>query len=114
MGSERPTIEITTPGGFRVELKSYMTGREQSQIQDVFLKRMEIRSVQQTGANASAEVSGLQGSAATEAEGLTIKIMVVSLDGSAEDISNRVLDLPLADYNAIKEKIEEITETKKK
>src|SRR4051794_17712160 len=100
MATERPTVTIKTPGGFSVELKSYITGREHSQIQDVFLKRMEIRSLQQKGENSSAEVSGLQGSAATEAEALTIKLLVVSLDGTTEDVHNRVLDLPLADYNA--------------
>ena len=85
MAGERPTQTIKTPGGFTVELKSYITGREHSQIQDVCLKRMEIRTLQQTGDNASAEVSGLQGSAATEAEALAIKQLVVSLDGSTEN-----------------------------
>src|SRR4051812_11402698 len=110
---ERSTQNLTTPNGHEVVLYDYITGREQRQIQEVFLSKMQIK--------AGAEVSGFNASAASEAQDVAISVIVSLLDGKREEkaadgtvltIVDRVLNLPAEDTQAIIEAINEITEPK--
>src|SRR4051812_22018197 len=102
---ERTTRTITTSGKHVVVMRDYVTGRELRQIQDVFFRGMEIKS--------ATEVSGFKASAASEAQDVALGILLVSIDGSQEDVANKVLDLPAPEFEEIMAALNEITEPKK-
>jgi hypothetical protein len=111
---QRPTRTLTTTHGHEIVLNAFMTGGEFEQVQDVFLKKMEIGRIEREAGKESATVSGLPASTATESNHIAIKFMVVSVDGSDEDVLGKVLALPVPDYRDVLAAIEEATADKKK
>lgn len=105
--TERETKTLTTPGGKEFILKTYVTGREARQLQAIFLDKVSLK---QTPEGQTME--GLKGSAAAEAEDLAVKLIVISFDGSEDDLINRILDLPNTDTDFIKKTINEVTSPK--
>lgn len=116
MSNTRPTKIVETPNGRKVEINTFITEREKESIQDIFLSKMEISRLQEggMGQGASADISGMKGSAATEANHLTYSIMIVSIDGITENVLDTFLDMDSADTQLVKEAINEITEGSKK
>jgi hypothetical protein len=90
--SNRETKEFTTPNGRTLVLKTYLTAREMFTVTD----NKDLKDSEKTQKLAEAGI--------------------VSLDGSSENIGERLLDLPLADYTAIVKEltglISDLTETK--
>ncbi|MGY3406097.1 hypothetical protein ACVWZV_002210 [Bradyrhizobium sp. GM5.1] len=113
--SDRATRSLSTKNGHQVVLFTYMTGGEFEQVQDVFLKKMEVGRIER-GADgaASAQFSGVSASMATESGHLSIKTMVVSVDGKTDNVLAEVLKLPVIDYREVLAAIEEATGDKKK
>lgn len=103
----RETKKLTTPGGKELVLKTYITGRDNRDLQAVFLNKVSLK---QTPEGQSME--GLKGSAAAEAEDLAVQLIVVSFDGSSDDLVNRILDLPNTETDFIKKAINEVTNPK--
>ena len=106
---ERETQLITTPTGRSVELKTYITGREKRAIESVYY-----RDVEMTATGGEQTVKGFKAAAIEEAQNTAIATVVVSIDGSPDDILNRVLEMKLEDYEAVLAAIEEVTAGKKK
>ena len=94
--ADRTTKTFETPGGHTVVMYDYITGGE----------------VQQNARKTSTEAttSTAQIDAANEA----LTILVRELDGSADDVLKRILDLPLADYQAISAEVQALIEPEKK
>lgn len=106
---DRETTIIETPNGHKVELKTYITGREKRYIESAFFRDIEMT---QTGGEQS--IKGLKGAAIEEAQNKTIETVVVALDGAGNDILNRVLDFPQEDFDTVIAAINDITASKKK
>ena len=108
---ERETKTFETPDGVKVEVKTYLTGREMRAIKDTFLRHMKIK-----GEGDKSSFEGLQGSVTSEAEDKTIETSVVSVNGSKEGILNTILDLPAKEYNFIVKELNKLvfTDVKKK
>jgi hypothetical protein len=82
--TDRPTKTVQTEGGHTVVIKTYLTARETMPAVDT---------------------PDLPNSKKTQ---LIAEQAIVSLDGSSENIGDRLLDLPLAEYTDI---IKEVTQT---
>jgi len=80
--SDRPTRELTTSGGHTLVIKTYLTAREMLPISD----KPEMPNSEKTAA--------------------ILNQAVVSLNGSTDTISDRLLDLPLNEYTEI---VKEVT-----
>jgi predicted ATP-grasp superfamily ATP-dependent carboligase len=106
---ERETQFITTPNGRNVELKTYITGREKRAIESVYYQDVEM-----TATGGEQTIKGFKGSVINEAQNRAIETVVVAIDQSPDNILNRVLDMPLEDYEAVLAAIEAVTTDKKK
>jgi hypothetical protein len=88
----RDTKEFSTPGGHKIVIKTYLTSREAMPVFD------------------QADMSGTQ-----KAQKLA-SAAIVSIDGDANDISEKLLDFSLQEYTAtlkeITELISDLAETK--
>jgi hypothetical protein len=90
---ERTNHEITTPRGFKVVVKGYLTAREVNAVLTDLFKSQEI-----SAADKSPKLSMLVG---IQRNVKLIETAVISLDGSIENVAERLQDLPSKDYTAI-------------
>lgn len=93
----RPTRKIKTPSGKEAELKTYLTKGETKQLRDIFMRGMKV----EVGENGKPVVKEISGSTMSEAEDKLIELALVSYDGSAEKILERLLDLAADEYDFI-------------
>ena len=94
---ERTTKEFETPNGHSVVMYDYITGGE--------VQAIARKAPKEATAAAAAQID-----AANEA----LEILVRSLDGETETVLKRILDLPLADYQAISAEVQALIEPEKK
>ncbi len=106
--SPRPTRSITTTGGHVVVFRSYATGREKNEIEAMYMVATKY-SMDGT----SPKLEGFDPNIMSQAAEKSISLLVVSLDGATEDLTNRVLDLPSDDYDEIVAALEQVTGKKK-
>lgn len=93
----RETRNVKTPGGGKeLVLKTYLTARERNELRGVFLGEMKIETAGDAG---KAEIKDLSGAALEKAERKLIELAVVSFDGSAENILDRLLDSTPDEYD---------------
>jgi hypothetical protein len=85
--SERKNKTVTTPSNHTVELKEYISAGEFLDIND---------------AKEGADLSK------SELAKRLVNIAVVSIDGSTEDIPNKLRDLPLGDYLFLSKEVTKI------
>lgn len=107
----RETKEFKTTGGNVIVYKSYITGRESNEIQKILLKDMKIEVGE---AKLSPFVGAVSAANITELNNKTIELLVTLLNGTAENILDRILDLPNTEYAEISAKLNEISGDKKK
>ncbi len=91
--------KITTPLGKVLELKPYLTAKEYRSIRSVYVNAMQTN-ITGEGMQPTANFTG---EVVNEAENRTIETTVVSYDGSTENIVDRVLSLPMDEFNFILE-----------
>lgn len=97
---ERDLKIVQTPiGKNKVEIKSWLTGREKRLIQSVFTDDISFKGKEY-------EVSGKK---ISEAQDTTIVTAIVSIDGSKDKILERVLDMHSVDFDFIIAEINKIT-----
>lgn len=89
---DRETKEIKL-GEHTFVLKTYATGRETQAIQSVYFKGTKIGI-----SDGTPTFSDLDPSVQFDVQQEMVRQMVVSLDGSTENIVDRVLDLPNEEY----------------
>jgi len=101
---DRTTKTFTTPfSNQKIEIKTYLTGREKRQITGVYLNNnLEVNKDTQN-------IKGISGDMIDKAQDLALEIIVVSIDDSKEDIINKILDMREVDFNAVVEEVDLIT-----
>lgn len=94
----RATRTFETTNGHKVVVLEYFTGRE---AQDIAAK------VGSQGANTPMEKQ-------LEANNYTITMAIKELDGTTENILDRVLDLPMTDFNDVSQAVQALVAPQKK
>lgn len=102
---DRETKVIETPKGVKIEVKTYLTGRENRDLQNIFLKDVEISGM----ADKKPEFKNFKASVMIEANNFLIETMVVSVNEVKEDCLNKVLDLPSDEYDYVMKALNEIS-----
>ena len=105
---ERETHTIEMSGGHKATLNSYVTAREFRDIRNASLR----------GAKVSAEGDGTQhasfdpATAVEAGENASITAVVIELDGSRENILDRINALRVGDYQELWAAVEAVTKKK--
>ena len=100
---ERPTKVLETPiDKHKIEIKTWASGGEMEQIQEVWLEGMEM----QVGEDVKPT---LKGSQLTKANHRLIETLVVKFDDSTDGIVEKVLDMKNEDYQFVIGELNEIT-----
>lgn len=106
MNENRETLKFKTPiGNKEIEIKAWLTGQEQRTIRNPFFE------------NASFGITGIEkfqfsSELINKAQDLAFEIVVVSIDGTKDNIIQRILDMRAEDFDFIVKKINEITSGK--
>jgi hypothetical protein len=90
---ERETKKIKTPSGKEVELKTYLTAGERNELRAVFLSGMKLEG--------GTQIKEIDGGVVDKAERKLLELAVVSYDGSAERIVERLLNELPEEYDFI-------------
>lgn len=100
MNNERTTKTLKTSGGHELVMLDYITGKE----------ARDIKEVQDVG-----KASGsTDGNAANNTHDYAMGIIIKSLDGNADKIVDRIVNLPLTDFSEITDEIVSLLTPKKK
>ena len=87
-------------------LRSYLTGREASDIKAVMLSSLKM--TMSDLENKKVDLGGISGSVIAEQERKTLECLVVSVNGDAENPVEKLLDLPSTEYDAVLKEVETI------
>lgn len=98
---DREIKEIVTPNGTKVEIKAYITGREDRELQKTFMSQIQDFN--------NPENSKITSDMILERQNKAWELVVVSINGIKEKIVDMILDLPLDDTNFIKNAVDEVT-----
>lgn len=109
MEQKRETKEITTINGHKIVMHTYITGFEKRAISEALFSEASMN----PNGNEMI-VSGLKGNAVFKSENEALRLIIVSVDGSTEDIVTKVLSLRSEDADDVLKAINEVTEGKKK
>jgi hypothetical protein len=93
---ERETKEFTTPGGRQVIVKTFLTAREVNNVLRQIFGSQEVSA--QADGSPQAKLSMVVG---IERNIKLIETAVVSLEGSTENLADRLQDLPATEYTTI-------------
>ena len=105
MDRQTDTIQI---GGHDFTVKTYLTARENNLIQQAYFKGTKLEIVGQ-----EPKISEFNPGVQFEVHQEMIRLMVVSMDGSDENIVERCLELPSADFDGLIEALDELGSKKK-
>lgn len=109
---DRETKVVDLPSGSKLELKTYLIGREKRALQNSFL-----------GAGVNVTLEGDAGMMATadlmnKAQDIAFRTVVVSIDGKKDgegfDIVSAILDMKGEDFDAVVKAVNEVTNPEKK
>src|ERR1700712_1570540 len=98
------TVKFTTKGGVAMELRSFITGRQKRYIMGAFLDDVNLTS---NGTTQSFSIAGSKTNVATDR---ALESVVLSVNGSKENVVETVLDLPAADFDEIVTQVNAITD----
>lgn len=96
---ERETREFTTPGGRKIVLRTYLTGREANEIKAVMLSAVKMGMTD--AQEGKVAMDSIPGSFMVEQEKKALSYLLVSLDGDANAPVEKLLDLPSTEYDAV-------------
>lgn len=106
------TVEITTPvSGKKVILRGYATGRVRQEVQRVYLKGTKMdasMSDAQSGKVTDGPVS-FDPSVDIDATYKALELMVLSVDGTTDNVLDRILDMHEDDFVFVKGEVDKLT-----
>lgn len=103
--ADRETVEFKTKSGkHTAKLLTYLTRKERRQVTAALFGNKELNVDGKNDVKTSISMD-----ATSQAEDKTIELAVVELDGSAENVLARYLELPDQEADEIKNKIDELT-----
>ena len=103
---ERETKTLTTPSGKELALKTYLTARERKQVRETLFSQMKGNATP----DGTFQISELPASVMIQAEEATLKAVIVSYDGSVENVLERLLDTKTEEYDFVLAEVNKVTE----
>lgn len=100
----REVKEIVTSGGTKVEIYTFITGREAREITNVYLEGMKI----QIDASGQTKSNEMNASLSAQAQDKAIELLVRSVNGDTTKCLANVLDLPKTDFDEVIAEIDKI------
>ena len=108
----RETRELKTPvDEVKIEIKTYITGREYEEIEDIIYSEIKVSAAVDKGSQ-SAEAGMKDGSFMKKQTHKAIELLITSVNEKSEGVLEAVLDLKKEDYLFVISEIEKVTKDK--
>lgn len=107
MDNQRETKEFTTTKGNKLQIYTYVTGREDIELQSVYMQGAKFAYV-----NGQAQVENFDPTVEFKAQEALIKILVKSFNDSEDDLVDKVLNLPKSEFEEILAEIDLVAKKK--
>jgi hypothetical protein len=104
--ADRETREFITPGSRKVVLNAYLTGREANELKAVMFSALKMN--MEDAQSGKVNVSDVPGSFLVDQERKALGFLLVSIDGQAENVVDKLLDLPSTEYEAVVKEVNAI------
>lgn len=104
--NKRETKELEV-GNHKLVVHTYVTGREMRNIESAMMDKLELS---QKGDEQ--KITGFKGSMIADRQDMQIEAVVVSIDGTTENVVDAILDLPATESEQIMDYIKSLTEPK--
>lgn len=104
--SERETKEFITPGGRKVVLHTYLTGREANEIKAAMFSSLKMN--MDDAQSGKINVGDLSPAFIIEQERKAFDFLIVSIDGDTMEPVEKLLDLPSTEYEAVVKEVNKI------
>ena len=105
----RPTSEIETPSGHRIVFYQYPLGSDMESIEDVFLAKYESTKDEDGKVRSFASGNPVRAAAHRAAE-----LLVVSVDGSSDNVLEAIRGMKVADYDFAMAHVDKLAAREKK
>ena len=106
---ERETLKLETPLKKELVIKTYMTAKERNEIKRTFLEGVKIDPNQTSQEAEAIRMNELDASIMLQAERKTIEQLVVSYDGSLENILERLDESRPEEYDFVVTELNKVT-----
>jgi len=107
MSDIRSTQTVTTKSGKVVKFYDYLTGREENEIQKIYIAGAKYKV---SGVKAEdVEIESFDATAAIDAKEKLVELLIVSVGGEKENAANVVLDLPAPEYTEVIDALDKAT-----
>jgi hypothetical protein len=103
---DRETREFTTPSGHKVVLRTYLTGREATELKSVMFSALKMN--MEDAQSGKVNVSDVPGTFLVEQERKALGFLLVSVDGETNAPVDKLLDLPAPEYEAVVKEVNNI------
>lgn len=103
MSNPRETKEFKTSGGHTIVHKTYATGREYNEIQSIYLKDAKVNVI-----GGVTKIEGFSANTDYDSNKKAIELLVVSVDGETNGYVEKVLDLPIKEFNEVVDLLNEL------
>lgn len=101
-------IEFTTPNGTAVVMKGFISGGDSEDLQRVFMEGMKLKVDPETG-ELQRGAQEVPGTVLLDSAKKGIELLVLSINGSSENVYEAVRALPIPDYDMVVSKVNELT-----
>jgi len=105
---DTPTKTYKTKGGVEVIHKTYATGREMRDLQNVFLEKTKV-----SVSGAATSFKDIDASVANEYQDKVLEIFVVSVNGKTENVVDEILNLQSEESDEIIKEVNKVVDSKK-
>jgi hypothetical protein len=102
----RETREFVTPGGHKVVLNSYLTGREAQTLKSIMFSSLKVN--MDDAQSGKVGIGEMPSGFLVEQEKHALAFLIVSVDGDITTPIEKLLDLPSAEYDAVVKEINKI------
>ena len=104
---DRETKILTTPGGHKVVVRTYLTGRESNELKSLMFSALKIK--MDDAATGAVNVPELPGTFLLEQEQKALGMIIVSVDDETSGVVEKMLDWPQSEYKFVVDEVNKIT-----
>lgn len=101
-------ITLKTPNGTVVVMKGYVSGGDMDELKRVLLSNV-VYKIDPASGDMIRTTDEIKGTFTLDKSKKALELLIISVNGSTESPAQKVRDLPQADYNIVRDKVDEIS-----
>lgn len=101
-------VTLTTPNGTVVVLKGFVSGGDMDELKRILLENVVYKLDPATG-DLIPTNNEIKGTFTLDKSKKALELLAISINGTTDNVVQRIRDLPQADYDIVRDKVDEIS-----